>query len=639
MMRRAFVAVSLLASLSVSLSAGPQDAPAEPQTFRSTIDILQLDVSVLDSKRQPIRGLTAADFTVTEDGKPRKVETLVEINVPPAPEPAAAAVWRDKVDEDVFSTRTFENAKRVVVIVIDDNSLQRSQITDPKIVQKTREVSRAAVTDFGEGDLGAIVYASDRFSTQNLTSDRSRLLRSIARARLFPGSDSDAVDATGLTSGQCACNLCSVNVLTDVARALATMSNLRKTVLYVGAGINPPPPTALDCYDPYVRTLQRMYQEAALANVNVNTFDPTGLRATVGGAGRMMPDANFRTAVGIEPRIDFLRMIAEDTGGRAIVNTNDPELRVPEILAASRSYYLIGFQVANLTPDGKMRRLRVQVNRKGVTVEARKGYVVPRPDPAPRTAAATNVARVLPATAFPLEASAGVLAEVNGKAAAALTLGISRPAGVLSAGPTRVVARIVDPFGRTYGQFNRTLQFPQGSGSALKRYDVFAKLPIPPGSYEVRISVETSDGQTSGVHVPVDVPNFGKEELSTSSLVFSATPSPDSVEDRAVTELLPVVPTTRRVFEVGDSVTALLRVYQKERRQAPTVQIDVIDADGEIVASDDRVLSLEPYGSIYAGNCLFDVPVRRLQPGEYRLSMQVAAGEENLQRSVRFVVR
>jgi len=543
---RAVVAVCLLASVAVSLRAVPQNAPESPQTFRSAIDILQLDVSVLDSKRRPITGLTAADFTVTEDGKPRKVETVVEINVPPAPPAAAAAVWRDKVDEDVFSTRILENAKRVVVIVIDDNSLQRSQISDPRIVQKTREVSRAAVTDFGEGDLGAIVYASDRFSAQSLTGDRSRLLRSIARARLFPGSDSDAADATGLMSGGCACNLCSVNVLVDVARALGTMSNLRKTVLYVGAGINPPPPTALDCYDPYVSTLQRMYQEAALANVNVSTFDPTGLRATVGGAGRMVPDANFRTAVGIEPRIEFLRMIAEDTGGRAVVNTNDPESRVPEILAASRSYYLIGFQVANLTPDGKMRKLRVQVNKKGVTVEARKGYIVPRSDTAPRTAAATNVARILPATAFPLEASAGVFAELNGKAAAALTLGVSRPAGGLSGGPTRVLARIVDPFGRTYGTFNRTLPFPQDSGSTLKRHDVLAKLPIPPGSYELRVSVETGDGQTSGVHVPIDVPNFSKEELSTSSLVFSTTPSSDSPVDREVAELLPIVPTTRR---------------------------------------------------------------------------------------------
>jgi hypothetical protein len=382
-----------------------------------------------------------------------------------------------------------------------------------------------------------------------------------------------------------------------------------------------------------------MYQEAALANVNVNTFDPTGLRATVGGAGRMVPDANLRTAVGIEPRIEFLRMIAENTGGQAVVNTNTPELRVPEILAASRSYYLIGFQVANLTPDGKMRRLRVQVNRKGATVETRRGYVVPRPDPRPATAAAANVARVLPATAFPLEATAGAFAELDGKGAAALTLGVNAPGPVLSGGPMRVMARIVDPFGRTYGTFNRTLQFPQDLGATLRRYDVLARVAMPPGRYELRVSVETGDHRTSGVHVPIDVPDFSKESLSTSSLVFSASPSPEAIPDPAVAELIPIVPTTRRAFAAGDTVTAFLRVYQKERRQAPTVQIDVIDADGQVVATDDRVLTLEPFGSVYAGNCLFDVPVRRLQPGQYQLSMQVSAGEENVERSVRFVIR
>ena len=44
-------------------------------TFRSGIDVVQVDVSVLDRSRVPVRGLTAADFIVLEDGKPRPIRS------------------------------------------------------------------------------------------------------------------------------------------------------------------------------------------------------------------------------------------------------------------------------------------------------------------------------------------------------------------------------------------------------------------------------------------------------------------------------------------------------------------------------------------------------------------------------------
>ena len=66
--------VSLLAcwlAVFVCDPAGQQQLPpVQPPTFRTGVDAVQLDVSVLDKDRRPVRGLTAADFTVLEDGKP-----------------------------------------------------------------------------------------------------------------------------------------------------------------------------------------------------------------------------------------------------------------------------------------------------------------------------------------------------------------------------------------------------------------------------------------------------------------------------------------------------------------------------------------------------------------------------------------
>ena len=66
--------VSLLAcwlGALVCATAGQQLPPVQPPTFRTGVDAVQLDVSVLDKDRRPVRGLTAADFTVLENSKPR----------------------------------------------------------------------------------------------------------------------------------------------------------------------------------------------------------------------------------------------------------------------------------------------------------------------------------------------------------------------------------------------------------------------------------------------------------------------------------------------------------------------------------------------------------------------------------------
>lgn len=51
----------------------PPQGDRQAPTFRSRTDLVQLDISVLDKDRRPVRGLTAADFTVLEDGKPQSV--------------------------------------------------------------------------------------------------------------------------------------------------------------------------------------------------------------------------------------------------------------------------------------------------------------------------------------------------------------------------------------------------------------------------------------------------------------------------------------------------------------------------------------------------------------------------------------
>ena len=60
----------------------PQPAPQQPPTtFRSSVDLVPVDVSVVDRDGRPVADLTATDFALTVDGKPRRIASAEFIAV------------------------------------------------------------------------------------------------------------------------------------------------------------------------------------------------------------------------------------------------------------------------------------------------------------------------------------------------------------------------------------------------------------------------------------------------------------------------------------------------------------------------------------------------------------------------------
>jgi len=54
----------------------PPADPAQPPVFRTGINFVRVDVIISDKAGNPIADLSQADFDVTEDGKPQKIETF-----------------------------------------------------------------------------------------------------------------------------------------------------------------------------------------------------------------------------------------------------------------------------------------------------------------------------------------------------------------------------------------------------------------------------------------------------------------------------------------------------------------------------------------------------------------------------------
>ena len=76
----------------------------------------------------------------------------------------------------------------------------------------------------------------------------------------------------------------------------------------------------------------------------------------------------------LDNTMDTLRILADETDGRAIVNTNDLDRGLRQIVRDSSAYYLLGYTSA-VTTDGKFHKINVRVKRPGLQVRARPGYL------------------------------------------------------------------------------------------------------------------------------------------------------------------------------------------------------------------------------------------------------------------------
>ena len=115
-------------------------------------------------------------------------------------------------------------------------------------------------------------------------------------------------------------------------------------------------------------------EEANRANASFYTVDPRGLPVFDAPIGPDPPPPPSVDQRNLQHRIDTLRVLADNTDGLAVVNSNDIEKGLRRMADDLTSYYLLGYYSSNPRLDGRFRKISVEVNRPGVAVRARKGY-------------------------------------------------------------------------------------------------------------------------------------------------------------------------------------------------------------------------------------------------------------------------
>jgi VWFA-related protein len=284
------------AGLAAALLAFPQNQSPQPiPLFRTGVEGVVVDVSVLDKDRRPVRGLTAADFTLSEDGKPQPITAFTAVDMPDVVQ-TSSAPWTRDVAPDVRRNDDFAE-RRVVVIVLDDATPMPAEE-----VQLARRLARAAVDHVGPNDLVAVVHAFNSRAGQGFTNDRSKLIASVDR---FNGSipmpdmgrDSNArvvpESYLSLPLHTLTLYLRLADTLREWADYMAELPHRRKALMFVSVGLPldyslvqgaiPATTSPSGAFGDVVDHLRDAIRAAQRSNVSIYGLDPGGLRAWTPG--------------------------------------------------------------------------------------------------------------------------------------------------------------------------------------------------------------------------------------------------------------------------------------------------------------------------------------------------------------------
>lgn len=630
----------------VTLTGQKPDPPAPPKSlaqFQARVDLVTLDVSVIDRDRRPVRGLTAADFTVLEDGQPQPIQTFSAIDLPDVE--AATASWVRDVPADVHRNDDLAD-RRIVAIVIDDALPMNTLAADPAIVHVKR-VASEVINQLGPRDLAAVVFPLSKDRGQDFTTDRDRLLKAIDRWQ--PGF----ADLPGETRGLVAMRqqflyrslMSTIRMLTQY---LSDLPNRRKALVLVSEGI----PLDLEVLNPadlspggvptgvlqiIMDELRETFAAAQRANVSIYPIDPAGLRTAM------------RTIT-----VDFLRGLASNTGGYPVVDTNDTASGVRQIMLENSSYYLVGYATTNPRMAGRYRKIAVKVDRPGVTVRARTGYFEPeKPNPAKTPAKPPDptwkaLAALVPTGDVAMQATAAVFA-VPGRRenAVAIVTALRQPMPV---GQERVIENVdlllqaYDPGGSRRGGERHKVRLVLRPNEYQPdiNYELISRVDLRPGRYQVRMAATSSmQGRSGSVYLDVDVPDYSKLALSMSGVLMNVAPGVTTAPKDKLAGVVPIVPTTERAFAPSDRVVAFVRVYQggKQPPAPAVVAARIVDGLNGVAFETREDIGADRFGPARSSDYQLDMPVGDLPAGPYLLTIEARAGKTTVRRDVPFRMR
>ena len=422
--RVALLVIALLGCRVSLAQAGPQQQSQEPPPprIRVTVEVVPVDVQVLDRTGLPVPGLGPEKFTVTINGKRRRVISAEQIRsdasdegVAPAGSPASTAPKRvimlavDCISFDLTASReVIQSVAEFVKGLQPDDYVGLSAYPNGAEIAPTLDhatVLRA---------LGNIVGQRDGPGLGQFNLRPSEIVDASRDIPMGGGDTLDAVVARecGFEGGGPNCRAMIINEITSAAlyyegQSTASLGMLRtlirrmqaypgrKTLLLISGGI-----IASDTPGgrPDLGSLgMQVGKEAATANTAIYAmFLDTSLSDQFGAETRRGERTAGNKGRDRAVLARWLEQFAGAAGGAlfqvAVGNASPALARIQTELS---SYYLLGVEPADEDRDGRTHEVAVKTTQSNVTVRGRRWVMIPTR----ATAAAPAPAAAAPAAA------------------------------------------------------------------------------------------------------------------------------------------------------------------------------------------------------------------------------------------------
>ena len=382
----------LLVLAAIPMLAQDQTAPFQ---LRVSTRLVIQTVNVADKDGKPVEGLTADDFVLTEDNVPQMISVFefqkLDDSTVPVPVAAPAGLTTPPATPPVAEPAGPPPPPRIVAPLAGDNRYQdrrlmalyfdMSAMGDSERYRALTSAVTFIEKEMKGPDMVALfTYADGSVRVRrDFTDDKALLLQTMYK--LLDPSDEDALADTATDFGQ---NDGEFNIFNTDRQlsALQTAVNMlsvvkeKKSLIYFASGLN------LNGVDNQAQ-LRATLNAARKANVALYPVDARGLVAAApmgdasqrspGGLGMFTGSTAMAAMRGQQRSQDVLYTLAADTGGRALLDSNDLTGGIVRAQQAA-GYYLLGYYPTNAANDGKIRRVKITLKNRTDSLSYRESY-------------------------------------------------------------------------------------------------------------------------------------------------------------------------------------------------------------------------------------------------------------------------
>jgi VWFA-related protein len=733
LIRRALFLLALLCLSLAPCARAQQPSPTSgadtpDEIIRVSTELIQTDVTVLDKAGKFVDGLKPEQFELRVNGKPRPISFFERVTAGSVNEDAQLAAARGGVRTNPAGNAPAAFAKpldrgRHVLFFVDDLHLSSNSLA------RTRQLLLRFIDEqMGQNDQAVIATASNQLGFLQQLSDDKRVLR-VAASRLGlrevsvrdlqrpamtelqamaieqddtnllnyfveavlrdnavfgnPQSARNAAEmqvrqrATQITRMSAAGATNTLNSLRHMLRSLAPLPG-RKVVYLISDGF----PVEMRRSD-LGETLRRVTDAAVRSGVVVYTLDARGLAIDLPGmpdaSSDAMPDPTGQLSMGslneVTARQTPLRLIAANTGGRALLNTNALSDALTKAYKETSVYYLLAWRPESTEQrGGKFQRIEVSVkDRADVSVHVQHGYyTTPPPEPTPwKEARRGNDAKEQAAGGKNLPAAdkawnkdlLAALHSLYPKAALQTSLALNYfnlpPRGTfltasiqvdlgtpVVAGKAQTVEQVevagalYDDRGEVRNVFQRSLSITPGASAAAPTATpaspesdhvvLNTHLPVKPGIYQVRIATrEPRSGRTGSAAQWIEIPDIAKGKLAMSSIYLGEQTNEEiaPTKDAAAAALPVLIAVDRRLARTSRMrfFTYIYNAALAPGEGSPDValQVQVFRDDQPVITSPLSKLKTDGMTDLTSLPYAAEIPLASLASGSYALQITV----------------